>query len=73
MIAGLAEQGWMAGENLQIRFYNAEGDNTVSQAIAKEMVNGGNDFLMTISTPSLQAVANANKTRDQIPAGLRVW
>ena len=30
-------------------------------AIAKEMAGGGYDLLMTISTVSLQAVANANK------------
>lgn len=61
MIAGLAERGWVSGDNLQVRQFNAEGDMAVSQAIAREMVNGGNDILMTISTPSLQAVANANK------------
>ncbi len=61
MVAGLAERGWVSGDNLKIRQFNAEGDMTVSQAIAREMVNGGNDILMTISTPSLQAVANANK------------
>lgn len=62
MIAGLAERGWVQGENLKLRLFNAEGDMTVSQSIAREMVNGGNDLLMTISTPSLQAVANANRS-----------
>ncbi len=61
MLAGLAERGWTRGRNLDVRLYNAEGDVTVSQAIGREMVSGGNDLLMTISTPSLQAVANANK------------
>jgi len=61
MLAGLAEQGWARGKNLEVKLYNAEGDVTVSQAIGREMANGGNDLLMTISTPSLQAVANANK------------
>jgi len=61
MIAGLSERGWTEGKNLEIKRYNAEGDVTVAQAIAREMVSGGNDLLLTISTPSLQAVANANK------------
>jgi len=66
MMAGLAERGWMQGKNLEVKRYNAEGDMPVGQAIAKEMANGGHDILLTISTPSLQAVANANRTT-QIP------
>jgi len=61
MVAGMAERGWKEGENLTIRHFNAEGDNTVSQAIAREMVNAAPNLLLTISTPSLQAVANANR------------
>jgi ABC-type uncharacterized transport system substrate-binding protein len=62
MIAGLKEKGWEQGRNLELKIYNAEGDNAVSQTIAKEMAGGGYDLLMTISTVSLQAVANANKS-----------
>ena len=61
MISGLKEKGWEQGRNLELKIYNAEGDNAVSQTIAKEMAGGGYDLLMTISTVSLQAVANANK------------
>ena len=61
MIAGLKEKGWEQGKNLELKLYNAEGDNAVSQTIAKEMAGGGYDLLMTISTVSLQSVANANK------------
>ena len=62
MIKGLKEKGWEQGKNLELKLYNAEGDNAVSQTIAKEMAGGGYDLLMTISTVSLQAVANANKS-----------
>jgi len=62
MLAGLAERGWREGKNLAVKRYNAEGDMPVGQAIAREMTNGGNDILLTISTPSLQAVANANRS-----------
>lgn len=61
VLAGLAEQGWREGENLEVRRYNAEGDMAVAQTIAKAMVGGRHDLLLTISTTSLQAVANANK------------
>lgn len=62
VFAGLAERGWLEGKNLIAKRFNAEGDMTVAQAIGREMANGGNDLLVTISTPSLQAVANANKS-----------
>lgn len=61
VFAGLAEQGWVEGKNLELKYYNAEGDMPVAQTIAKEMAGGGYDLLFTISTVSLQAVANANK------------
>jgi ABC-type uncharacterized transport system substrate-binding protein len=62
VFAGLAERGWLEGKNLVVKRYNAEGDMTVAQAIGREMANGGSDLLVTISTPSLQAVANSNRT-----------
>jgi ABC-type uncharacterized transport system substrate-binding protein len=61
MLAALAEKGWVKDQNLQLKYYNAEGDMPVAQTIAKEMAGGGYDLLLTISTVSLQAVANANK------------
>ncbi len=66
MLAGLTERGWVEGKNLEVRRFNAEGDMPVSQAIAREITNGGYDLILTITTPSLQAVANANRTT-QIP------
>lgn len=61
MLAGLAERGWTPGKNLDLKLFNAEGDNAVSQTMAKAMAGGGYDLLLTISTVSMQAVANANK------------
>lgn len=61
VVAGLKGGGWEIGRNLELKLYNAEGDNAVSQTIAKEMAGGGYDLLMSISTVSLQAVANANR------------
>ncbi len=53
LLAGLAERGWIEGKNLAVRRFNAEGDMTIGQAIGREMVAGGNDLLLSISTPSL--------------------
>lgn len=61
MLAGLAERGWVKDRNYALTFYNPQGDMPVAQAIAKEMVSGGFDLLLSISTVSMQAVANANR------------
>ena len=61
MLAGLEERGWVEGKNLRVRNFNAEGDMPTAQAIGREMANGDYDLLLTVSTPSLQAVANANR------------
>lgn len=61
ILAGLREGGYTTGHNLDLKFYNAEGDIAVAQTIAREMTGAGNDLLLTVSTVSLQVVANANK------------
>lgn len=61
MIEGLAERGFVDGRTVSIRRYNAEGDAAQANAIAREIVNGPFDIVLTSSTPSLQAVATANK------------
>lgn len=60
MIAGLAERGFVDGKTVTIRRYNAEGDMAQGNAIAREIVGGPFDLVLTSSTPSLQAVATAN-------------
>ena len=62
MIQGLAEGGFVEGKSVVIRRYSAEGDAGTSNTIARQMANGDDDLLLTVSTPSLQAVANANRT-----------
>ncbi len=62
MFAGMEEKGWVVGKNLRVKNYNAEGDMPTAQTIGHEMANGNYDLLLTVSTPSLQAVANANRT-----------
>src|SRR5262245_2114123 len=60
-IDGLAKNGFIEGKTIVIDKFNAHGDISVGNSIAKEMVNARYDLLLTMSTLSLQAVANANR------------
>jgi putative tryptophan/tyrosine transport system substrate-binding protein len=60
MVAGLKEGGFDEAKNLTLMRYNAEGDRSTAIMIAKEVVGGEFDAVLTLSTPVLQAVANAN-------------
>ncbi|MFM7108751.1 MAG: ABC transporter substrate-binding protein [Planctomycetaceae bacterium] len=60
MLDALAERGWKDGETCTIRRYNAEGDVVQANAIAREIAGGPFDIALTSSTPSMQALANAN-------------
>jgi len=62
IVEALGARGYVDGQTLALKKYNAEGDAGVSAAIAKEMANGDSDLLVTVSTLSLQSVANANRT-----------
>ncbi|MHB8898041.1 MAG: ABC transporter substrate binding protein, partial [Thermoguttaceae bacterium] len=57
----LAAAGYRDGERLSLRRFSAEGDLTTANAIAREVTDGSYDLVITISTLSLQCVANANK------------
>jgi ABC-type uncharacterized transport system substrate-binding protein len=61
MLDGLAESGFTDGRSVTVRRYNAEGDIGTANAIAKEITSGQYDLVLTATTLSLQAVANANK------------
>jgi ABC-type uncharacterized transport system substrate-binding protein len=61
MIAALAEGGFVDGQTISLTRYNAENDVATGNAIAKEITDGRYDLVLTSSTLSMQAVANANK------------
>ena len=61
MIRGLAEHGFADGGTASIQRFNAEADMAVGNAMASQIVNGEYDLVLTSSTPSMQAVANANR------------
>lgn len=75
VIAGLAEAGFVTdqksadqsgtGKVIVLTRLNAENDMATANAMATEVVGGRYDLIITLSTPCLQAVANANK-RDQV-------
>ncbi|MBU6403014.1 MAG: ABC transporter substrate-binding protein, partial [Verrucomicrobia bacterium] len=57
----LAEAGYRAGERLALQRFSAEGDLPTANAMASRMTDGHFAMAITISTLSLQCVANANK------------
>ena len=61
VLAGLAESGYREGRTLRVRRYNAEGDAATANTIARAIVGGDDELVITLSTPSLQAVAGANR------------
>src|SRR5436190_22163698 len=67
VIEALAARGYSDGGKLLLRRYNAEADLPTANSIAKDIVSGGNDLIITVSTLSMQTVANANKFGAQTP------
>ncbi len=61
VIDALAEEGFVDGKNCNIKRYNAEGDMPTANMIAQNIVNINYDLVVSISTPALQVMANANK------------
>ena len=61
VVDALAARGFQEGEDLEILSYNAQGDITTSNTIASEVTGANLDMIITISTLSLQTVANANR------------
>ncbi len=57
----LAAAGYRDGERLALRRFSAEGDLPTANAIAKQVTDGSFGMVITISTLSLQCVANANR------------
>ncbi len=57
----LAAEGYRDGEKITLRRFNAEGDLPTANAIARQMTDGSYRMAISISTLSLQCVANANR------------
>ena len=61
IINGLSKAGFVEGQSISIQRFNAEGDFVTANTIAKAIVGGHFDVVLTASTPCLQAMANANR------------
>ena len=62
--AGLEEAGYKDGGNVTIDFQNAQGDNSNSDLIAKNMVSKKYDLIMGIATPAAMSAYSAAKSTD---------
>ncbi len=67
VIRQLAERGFVDQQAVNISYFNAEGDIATANAIAREVTTGSYDLVLTLSTPSLQTVATANKNAAKVP------
>jgi putative tryptophan/tyrosine transport system substrate-binding protein len=57
----LTRRGFRDGVDINISRFNAHGDMPTGVAIAHQVTAGDFDLVITCSTPSMQAVANANR------------
>ena len=60
-IAGLAEEGYIEGENIKFDLKNAQGDLTTAQTIANQYVSDDVDMMFAIATQAVQSAYNATK------------
>lgn len=62
--AALADNGYVEGENLEVKFQSAQGDQNNANTIATNFVGDNVDLIFANSTPSAIAAQNAT---DEIP------
>jgi putative tryptophan/tyrosine transport system substrate-binding protein len=60
-ISALEDRGYAEGGRIVLSRYNAQGDISTGNAIAKEVTSSNFDLIVSVSTVSLQTVANANR------------
>ncbi len=63
IVHGLQEEGFIHDKTMFLREFNPAGDSNLANAIAQDVTGGQFDLIITVTTPSLQSVANANKDR----------
>jgi putative tryptophan/tyrosine transport system substrate-binding protein len=61
LLGALKGRGYVDGGRITLRRHNAEGDMSTANAIAKDVTSGDYDLVISISTISLQTIANANR------------
>lgn len=60
-VDGLEEAGYVDGENIEIDYQNAQGDQSNCPTIASKLVNDQSDLILAIATSAAQACANATE------------
>lgn len=61
VLDSLKDKGYADGQLLHLTRFNAEGDMATANTIARELVGGQYDLVITVTTGALQVTANANK------------
>jgi ABC-type uncharacterized transport system substrate-binding protein len=67
VVESLVARGYQDGGRIRLKRFNAEGDLGTANTIAREVTGGGYDLVISLSTPSLQTVANANRSGSRTP------
>lgn len=60
VLAGLEKNGFVAGRTVTVQRFNAENDLPTANSVARTILAGSFDAVVTLSTPCLQVMANAN-------------
>lgn len=64
-LAELEESGYVDGENIQVDYKNAQGDQANLQSITQQLKDN-NDLILNIATPAAQAMANTDQETPQL-------
>lgn len=63
-VSGMADLGWVIGENFNFTYFSAQGDISVAHTMAVQIVENDPDLILGIATSTSQALAN---TTEDIP------
>lgn len=61
LVDALRDHGYVDGRSMRLQRFNAENDLPTANSIARELTGGRFDYVFTVSTNCLQAVAKANR------------
>src|SRR5512143_2059784 len=61
MLDSLRDHGYVHGRTMRLQNFNAENDLPTANSIARELTGGRFDYVFTVSTNCLQAVAKSNR------------
>ena len=61
-ISRLEELGYIDGENIQINYFNAQGDQSNLRIMSQQLVSQQSDLVLAIATSAAQAIANETST-----------